>query len=542
MPPVTETTTGLHWAIRGDAHLPPQVDPEFGNALHPYAWSIADGTELTATLTDYVANGVVVIPNAQGAWVADTQDLYTFDAGTGAYVWTGGASGAMASGTATHLAQFTAANALGDTAITYDNATKCITFPLPPSPGAITGILESTGVNMLGFFRGPDWIQMGQAGSPYASIIYGLSETPTNDPTLRGGALVSTGYWDADVDGGLRSLVIPISYGLLTGSGTAYIARDHDADTRFFQVQCYADSGTPANDFVGVKVYGSNGAALYSNLHYDESGTWRLGGWDGSYAAWGPVAGANTAFIDPQIGTGEFDGGVLGGTDSTTSYNKFKSKTFFSGVAYWGWIFPDNIVSGTYNDYQPVQSTSSLVWGPTGNQGSISRVRFTEPTSTPAGSITGNCVLTGLVRPNTVGGDVVYFTNHTAFTITLKNNDAGSNANNRFYLGRDVVLEPNDSIVLMCDSSDGYLGWFDVSDYAWKYADRQLAGYLPLDGSSAMTGTLNMDTGTIDNVGQLNMVGDIAMGGNKVTGLGAATTAGDAPQLQQLAGRLMVRI
>ena len=139
---MAETLSGQHVYVVGDGHLPPQVNPVAGNALHPASWVAADLTELAAFKTDYVVNGVRVIPDAQQAWVKSTLQLYVWDATLDDWTLTGGSGGVFGAGTVNHLAGWVGPVTLGDTPFTVDeilstswqNIVKSATTTIPGSP------------------------------------------------------------------------------------------------------------------------------------------------------------------------------------------------------------------------------------------------------------------------------------------------------------------------------------------------------------------------------------------------------------------------
>jgi len=61
---------------------------------------------------------------------------------------------------------------------------------------------------------------------------------------------------------------------------------------------------------------------------------------------------------------------------------------------------------------------------------------------------TGNFNITGLVPPDITIGYVVKIFNAGTNNITLKNNDAGSTAENRFLIGSDKLIQPNEGYEL----------------------------------------------------------------------------------------------
>jgi hypothetical protein len=65
---------------------------------------------------------------------------------------------------------------------------------------------------------------------------------------------------------------------------------------------------------------------------------------------------------------------------------------------------------------------------------------------------TGNFSLTGLVPPDITLGWWLIVYNVGTNNIAIKNNDAGSSANNRFLLGTDKTLQANEGIALVYDT------------------------------------------------------------------------------------------
>lgn len=62
----------------------------------------------------------------------------------------------------------------------------------------------------------------------------------------------------------------------------------------------------------------------------------------------------------------------------------------------------------------------------------------------------GNYSLTGIINPDLLGRQIFIF-NVGTNNLTLKNNDAGSSANNRFLLGSDRTVQANEGIAMVYD-------------------------------------------------------------------------------------------
>jgi len=112
------------------------------------------------------------------------------------------------------------------------------------------------------FYGGPSplWVQLGNPNQTLQTVSY-LSMTTPNTPTAKGGGIVSTGYLDIDVDGGVVFSVIPISYGGgLTGAGLGWKTVDHDDKTkRFVTCRAYASSSF-TDESIGLNLFNSAGA------------------------------------------------------------------------------------------------------------------------------------------------------------------------------------------------------------------------------------------------------------------------------------------
>lgn len=103
-------------------------------------------------------------------------------------------------------------------------------------------------------------------------------------------------------------------------------------------------------------------------------------------------------------------------------------------------------------------------------------------------------------------GRVIELRNVSAFPITLVNESGSSSAANRFAIGANAPLRPNRSALLIYDGT--------LSRWRSIVAIDDLANYLPLAGGT--------------------MTGPIAMGSNKITGLGNGTNSGDAVNKGQM--------
>lgn len=66
---------------------------------------------------------------------------------------------------------------------------------------------------------------------------------------------------------------------------------------------------------------------------------------------------------------------------------------------------------------------------------------------------TGNRDLTGIVPPDTGQSSILFITNVGTGTLRLKNNDAGSQANNRFIMGTNENLSTDQSAIFVYDTT-----------------------------------------------------------------------------------------
>ena len=233
---MAETTSGLHWAVVGDGHLPPQVNPITGNALHPFCWNVADLTELAQTKVDYVTNGVIVIPDGMGCKVASTRDVYVFDVGMNDWVNLGGGSDLFGSGTPTYLPVFTAANTIGD------------------SPFIVTS-------HFLAFPT-----DGGAMESDLSTYIFRSDGTHTTfGSTGRQVKLVGTSFYLStggecvlDNDQTTRFKVLPVAY---TGSGLAWKVTDWtDPGVRYATFRQDLD-GSVTDEVLGLNLFNGLGIA-----------------------------------------------------------------------------------------------------------------------------------------------------------------------------------------------------------------------------------------------------------------------------------------
>jgi hypothetical protein len=65
---------------------------------------------------------------------------------------------------------------------------------------------------------------------------------------------------------------------------------------------------------------------------------------------------------------------------------------------------------------------------------------------------TGNYSLTGIVPPDITEGGLIFLANTGTSTLTLKDNNAGSSANNRFLMGGNRTLRSNKSAIFVYDT------------------------------------------------------------------------------------------
>ena len=65
---------------------------------------------------------------------------------------------------------------------------------------------------------------------------------------------------------------------------------------------------------------------------------------------------------------------------------------------------------------------------------------------------TGNFNLTGIIPPDITQGGLIFVANVGTNNLTLKNNDAGSSANNRFVMGGDKKIQPGEAAIFVYDT------------------------------------------------------------------------------------------
>jgi hypothetical protein len=109
-----------------------------------------------------------------------------------------------------------------------------------------------------------------------------------------------------------------------------------------------------------------------------------------------------------------------------------------------------SIVSGgiIYTSYENANLTANTNNLSIGNLASNVLIRLTS---------SGNYNLTGIVNPDGLGREIQVF-NVGVNNITFKDNDAGSSAGNRFFMGADKVVQPQEGITFV----------YDVVDLKWR--------------------------------------------------------------------------
>lgn len=65
---------------------------------------------------------------------------------------------------------------------------------------------------------------------------------------------------------------------------------------------------------------------------------------------------------------------------------------------------------------------------------------------------TGNFNLTGIVPPDITQGGLIFVANVGNNNLILKNNDAGSSANNRFIMGGDKTVQSGEAAIFVYDT------------------------------------------------------------------------------------------
>ena len=69
-------------------------------------------------------------------------------------------------------------------------------------------------------------------------------------------------------------------------------------------------------------------------------------------------------------------------------------------------------------------------------------------------NVTGNYTLSGIIPPDINQGNLLFLRNVGTGNLSLKNNNAGSGANNRFLMGGNHNVQSNESAIFVYDTID----------------------------------------------------------------------------------------
>lgn len=127
-----------------------------------------------------------------------------------------------------------------------------------------------------------------------------------------------------------------------------------------------------------------------------------------------------------------------------TEWKSMSSGEITSAIYFSSPITPTTLTTASEDDYNPTGLTNTNM------------IRLSS--SRPAGTD-----VTGLVAPDPVKNQVIFLTNIGVKTITLKNNDSGSIAVNRFNIKNNQDLGDSDSALIVYDGNE--LRWRIVSAY-----------------------------------------------------------------------------